>query len=181
MIRSATPTKIIGTLMMISSVAILALFTSTADAVNMLRSNNEDDQSQHHHRRRRLADDSNGMHCGCVECDYNAWHTIAVDSSGAYTCGERIAWLVFAQGMSEYDACTTVGETDFPSECGKCSPVQCTPRSQPRCGCAKCDDIWNADAGDHTCGARITWLQTSKKLAQTLTEEEACRAVGGTQ
>jgi hypothetical protein len=159
------------------SVAMVILFFSAADSINMLRSNdnNNNNYYNHYNNNRRLLTDE-GMHCGCKECDYHAWHVTAVDQDGAQTCGARIEFLVM-EGMIEQEACLEVG-IEFPTECGFCNPVQCTPRPQPRCGCPGCDDDWDVVAGDHTCGARITWLQTTKLLEQTLTEEEACMKVG---
>jgi hypothetical protein len=157
----------------VMAMLLVAIFSASSDAVNMLRS-----QDESSNQRRRLSTDG-GMYCGCMECNYDAWHTPAIDRNGAYTCGARIEHLVLEQGKTEYEACLQVGTTEFPSDCGRCSPVQCTPRPEPRCGCPGCDDIWDVAAGDHTCGARITWLQTSKMLQQTLTEEEACIKVGG--
>ncbi|KAG7349166.1 glycosyl hydrolase family 81 protein [Nitzschia inconspicua] len=167
-------TLLLATNLGMNALVLVGIFSSAVNAVQMLRS------KDNHQRLRRVSADA-GIHCGCMECDYNAWHTLAVDSNGAFTCGARIAYLVYESGMTEEQACVQVGQNEFPSECGSCSPVQCTPRTTPRCGCPYCDDIWEADADDHTCGARITWLQTSTAIQETFTEEEACRAVGGDQ
>jgi hypothetical protein len=140
-----------------------------------LRSSNFDTKQQP-----RLLSQDGGRHCGCMECDYDAWHTLAVDnvSSGEqHSCGSRVEYLMFG-GMTEEEACIQVASTEFPNQCGKCNPIACTARPDPRCGCHKCVDVWNDVADSHSCGARITFLQTSKLLEDTLTEEEACIQVG---
>jgi hypothetical protein len=49
------------------------------------------------------------------------------------------------------------------------------PSSSP-CGCKTCtDEILNIMAGDHSCGARINWLQS----ALSKSEEEACIQISG--
>ena len=46
------------------------------------------------------------------------------------------------------------------------------------CGCLSCDAAaWQKIAGDYSCGARITWLQTT----QNLSEREACTKVAGAE
>lgn len=45
---------------------------------------------------------------------------LATDSSGTYSCGERIAWLKTNNGMSDSDAREQVAQ-EFPSICGTCS------------------------------------------------------------
>ena len=45
-----------------------------------------------------------------------------------------------------------------------------------KCGCEECTtEVWNAMAGEYTCGERIEWLQGS----QGLSEIDACRKVAG--
>ena len=45
------------------------------------------------------------------------------------------------------------------------------------CGCKQCtDEVLNTMAGDHTCGARISWLQSLG--GGSMTEEEACVKIG---
>lgn len=47
--------------------------------------------------------------------------------------------------------------------------------AQPLCNCALCDE--NAMAGDYTCGARISYLQTPRGGGKS--EVEACSQIGG--
>ena len=149
--------------------------TTTTSMKTMLRStngNNNNDQQ-------RFLSVDGGMHCGCMECDYDAWHTLAADDiSGEHTCGSRIEFLMFTGLLGEEEACLQVSNVEFPTQCGKCNPVSCTKRPTPRCGCPSCNDVWDDIADSHSCGSRITFLQTSKLLEQTLTEEEACIKVG---
>ena len=44
--------------------------------------------------------------CGCVSCTQEIWDTLATDSSGTFTCGDRITWLQKAEGYDEASACT---------------------------------------------------------------------------
>jgi len=144
--------------------SIFLLFRSCAEATKLLRSPSRD-----------LSTDG-GMHCGCEECSYDAWNTL--DAEGERTCGSRIEFLVLG-GMTEEDACIQVAQDELPSECGLCNPLTCTRRQTPRCVCPECDTVWDTIADDYTCGSRITFLQTSQLLIETLTEEEACARVGG--
>lgn len=115
-----------------------------------------------------------GMHCDCEECNYDVWHTTALDSVGNYTCGSRIEWVSLGTGLSQEESCLHIASKEFPVECGACDPATCTRRGTPRCGCEACEAVWNVLAGDYTCGSRITWLQTSKLAGDLLSEEEAC-------
>jgi len=46
------------------------------------------------------------------------------------------------------------------------------------CGCLSCNNAaWDAIAGDYSCGARITWLQTTHNFS----EREACSKVAGAE
>jgi hypothetical protein len=115
---------------------------------------------------------SQGTHCGCAGCNLDAWNALA----GEVSCGARIAWLQ-AGGKGERAACEIVSNVEFKNECGACDPSKCPLRTTPRCGCAECEAIWDVQADSHSCGARITWLQTSSLLPKMLTEEEACLKV----
>ncbi|KAL3919105.1 MAG: hypothetical protein SGILL_003921 [Bacillariaceae sp.] len=116
---------------------------------------------------------SPGAHCGCEGCNLDAWHAPAAEA----TCGGRIEFLVFG-GMPEREACELVADVQFVDECGACNPNKCPIRSTPRCGCEACEVVWDVVADEHTCGARITWLQTSKFLEDLYSEDEACAKVG---
>jgi hypothetical protein len=128
--------------------------------------------------------------CGCDECTDVVLNTIA----GDYTCGARINWLQTVGGgsKSEEEACIQISGGEFDGICGpKCDPARCNkttpsptvaPSSKPSvfipspCGCKTCTvEILNTMAGDHTCGARIYWLQS----ALSKSEEEACIQISG--
>ena len=90
------------------------------------------------------------------------WDALA----GDYSCGSRISWLQSAQGYSESGACATVA-SEFPDIC-PCD-VGVT-----YCGSNSCtQQVWDALAGDYSCGSRISWLQS----AQGYSESGACAAV----
>jgi hypothetical protein len=116
---------------------------------------------------------SPGAHCGCESCNLDAWNTIA----GEPSCGARIEWLQ-AGGKTERAACEIVAQVEFREECGACNPQECPLRTTPRCGCQECEAVWDVRVDGHSCGARITWLQTSSLLEARFTEEEACLKVG---
>mmetsp|Transcript_12371 Transcript_12371/g.26049 ORF Transcript_12371/g.26049 Transcript_12371/m.26049 type:complete len:476 (+) Transcript_12371:192-1619(+) len=70
--------------------------------------------------------------CSCAECTTEIWDSPATDSAGhSYTCGQRISWLMTADGgsLSERDACIQVAGVEFASgPCGpKCNPFDCDP------------------------------------------------------
>lgn len=97
--------------------------------------------------RRRLA----GLDCEDV------WDVAATDSSGTWTCKQRIDWLA-SNGRSDTDAKAQVAQ-EFPDLCGPCDPD-----SLPAPGTERtCEDVWNIPAvdrnGDWTCGERINYLQ----------------------
>jgi len=103
--------------------------------------------------------------------------------------------------LSEEEACIRIGGDEFPEMCGPCDPTTCqhgseipsidptttsssAPSKSPSakltnsCGCDSCtESILNTLAGDHTCGSRINWLQSS--AGGLLSEEEACIRIGG--
>ena len=100
--------------------------------------------------------------------------------------------------LCPYSKITEVCGDEFSNVCGdECNPSQCgsggggvggggvppaptpPPPSPPSstgafCGCSTCSQtVWDAFAGDYTCGARITWLQNSQGYG----EDKACSAV----
>jgi hypothetical protein len=140
--------------------------------------------------------------CGCKQCTDEVLNTMA----GDHTCGARISWLQSPGGgsMTEEEACVKIGRDEFGGICGICDPTRCnnngspstssptrkptespTPQPTPAptlsvpssCGCNQCtDEVLNTMAGDHTCGARISWLQSLG--GGSMTEEEACVKIG---
>jgi len=106
--------------------------------------------------------------------------------AGDHSCGDRINWLQTIGGgsLSESEACVMIGRDEFPEICGPCDPTSCernTPSSSPTvtppCSCLSCtDEILETMAGDHTCGARISWLKSQD--GGSLSEYEACSRVG---
>jgi len=137
----------------------------------------------------------NQFDCGCPKTCTRA---IQLADAHGSTCKSRIKWLVDNLGQSEYDACEQIALTEYPNECGGCSPNLCgasptsapvgvssnstdeqSPSSSksPKCGCeTTCNDaILNANADGYTCGARIDWLVQSMNME----ELEACANVGG--
>ena len=57
------------------------------------------------------------------------------------------------------------------------SPAPTDSPETYHCGCERCtDEVWNADAAGHSCGARITWLQN---VGWSASEREACQRVSG--
>jgi len=123
--------------------------------------------------------------CGCSGCTETVWNTLA----GEFTCGARIEYLQAAYAdtyPTEANACRRVGETEFPDICGSCDPGTCgKPTTDGQgatyCGCPECTQgVWDLDAEDYSCGARITWLLKNDS-ANYPTEEDACRLVAGSQ
>ena len=94
-------------------------------------------------------------------CDWNA---PATDKAGTYTCGQRIDWLKSPNGgsLSDADARRKVAD-EFPDICGSCTG------GGSGGGGTSCASVWNAPAtdkaGTYTCGARITWLQSSAGMS----------------
>jgi len=67
----------------------------------------------------------------------------------------------------------TVAPTQSPTE----TPTESSTDINYRCGCSTCDDsVWNTFAGDHMCGDRISYLQTSG-----FNERDACSKVAGAE
>lgn len=132
-------------------------------------------------------------YCSSESCNQHVWDAVATDSSGNYSCGERITYLQHAFGQTEGLACARVS-FEFPGVC-LCDPPSWaliatpqTPQTQTvvaptangrvHCGCAACtQDVWDANAtdagGSYSCGSRIEWLQTQ----QGYEVEEACATV----
>ena len=42
--------------------------------------------------------------------------------AGAFSCRDRITFLIDSLGLVQFDACTTVTVVEFPNECGLCDP-----------------------------------------------------------
>jgi len=47
-------------------------------------------------------------YCGVDCCTEDVWNTLATDSDGTYTCGDRIKWLQSNRGYEESEACAKV-------------------------------------------------------------------------
>jgi hypothetical protein len=123
--------------------------------------------------------------CGCSGCTDTVWERDA----GDFKCGARIEYLqaAFANTYpTEQDACRRVSGIEFPDICGPCDPTSCGAapaivEDTTYCGCPECtNDIWDLDAEDYSCGARITWLLENESATYP-TEEDACRLVAGNQ
>ena len=134
---------------------------------------------------------ANAAYCGCNSCTEDVWNSIATDSAGSYTCGDRINWLQTAMSYSGADACAKVSDEFLDGPCGPvCDPSKCTapptdaPSTQPTtppttyCGYDTCTkEVWDTLATDSdgtwSCGDRISWLQS----AQDQSESQACNQV----
>ena len=113
---------------------------------------------------------------------------LSADASG-YTCMSRIKWLIDSQGVTEQQACYSVGAFEFPSECGACSPKKppVIKQQKPKtnlpgvisCGHpATCTGkALNQLAAGYTCLARMTWLMTVRKF----NELDACALVSAVE
>ena len=114
--------------------------------------------------------------CGCSTCTAESLAQAATDSTGTFTCRERIAWLLTDMGMTEQGACRRVG-LEFPDVCGvSCNPDVCS--SPMDCGCpSTCTaEVLNSIAGpefdgDYSCRARIDWLMDTTSMDM----DAACR------
>lgn len=75
-----------------------------------------------------------------------AWNRVATDRAGSFTCGQRIEWLMSADGggIGRVDAMDRVS-AEFPSLCGRC---------------ASCNVMLTLSAGGFTCSQRIQWLMS---------------------
>merc|ERR1712093_515012 len=62
--------------------------------------------------------------------DDNVWNSLATDSSGTYSCGNRISWLQTTSGNTEEEAKNLVA-TEFPSICGACKTFDPNPTLSP--------------------------------------------------
>jgi len=104
-----------------------------------------------------LDDSSTGVDGSCED----AWDTVATDSAGSYTCGDRIEWLTTTDGGSfSLDEAKKRVASEFPSKCGACGRT--------------CEDVWDHlatdSAGTFSCGSRIEWLTTADGGSLTLDE-----------
>ncbi|KAL7534117.1 hypothetical protein ACHAWF_008469 [Thalassiosira exigua] len=66
--------------------------------------------------------------CGCQSCT-QAWDAAASDSSGSYSCGDRITYLKNNMGYPEDYACAKVA-SEFPQVC-PCDPATCSNAPPP--------------------------------------------------
>eukprot|EP00934_Nitzschia_sp_Nitz4_P003868 Nitzschia sp. Nitz4//scaffold135_size62275//59//478//NITZ4_006342-RA/size62275-processed-gene-0.13-mRNA-1//-1//CDS//3329535539//3858//frame0 len=82
-------------------------------------SNNNDD---------RALQPTESSSCYCESCTTSVLEQMA----DGHTCGNRMAWLQEAMGLSEVDACQVVAGVEFPDECGACDPTKC--QAQQICG-----------------------------------------------
>jgi beta-glucanase (GH16 family) len=120
--------------------------------------------------------------CGCAEtCTASVLDKIATDTSGSFSCRDRITWQLENLLYSEEDACAT-SSREFPDTCGQgCNPYTCEGRSIEvvDCGCgsqcvAALDNMATDVSGSFSCHNRMLWLM--EFLGRT--EEEACAQVG---
>jgi beta-glucanase (GH16 family) len=116
--------------------------------------------------------------CGCAEtCTASVLDQIATDTTGSYSCRDRITWQLENLLYSEEDACAT-SSREFPDICGKgCNPYTCNGQyiDVVDCGCgsqcvAALDNMANVS---FSCRDRMLWLM--EFLGQT--EQEACAQV----
>jgi len=42
--------------------------------------------------------------------------------AGAFTCGDRMSWMIDFQGLPQWQACRRVAGLEFPNQCGGCNP-----------------------------------------------------------
>ena len=109
--------------------------------------------------------------CGCTSCTQEIWNRPADE----FTCGGRIQTLIMKENYEEVDACReTVNE--YPFACRECHPEKCDDQAPAACGCESCtEDVWNEEAGEYTCGARVQYLQSED--GGTMAEEDSCRKI----
>jgi hypothetical protein len=71
----------------------------------------------------QVEDYKDHYHCDCITCNDDSWTTEADGS----TCGDRIEWLQRTDGsnMGYLEACQTIGNNEFPTQCGGCDPTTC--------------------------------------------------------
>ena len=67
-----------------------------------------------------------------VDCHTPATCTedILDNLAGKHTCRERINWLIYSEGYSQWEACSRVGGMEFVAACGPCAPGL-NPRFHP--------------------------------------------------
>jgi len=110
---------------------------------------------------------------------------LSTQASGV-TCLARMQWLTDTQGMTESQACYSVGALEFPSQCGACAPKKAPPTpvrgaesnlpGVVSCGRTSCTGaVLNTLADGYTCLARMAWLMT----VQGQSEKSACSIVAG--
>lgn len=59
-----------------------------------------------------------------ISCNHPTTCTATVlrTMAGAFSCGDRINWLMSSEGLSEAQACMVVAVNEFPNACGGCNP-----------------------------------------------------------
>ena len=82
--------------------------------------------------------------CGC---NTSCTDDVLLRDAMGFTCGHRIKWLIHSANRSEFDACTTVGEMEFPMQCGPCNPNRCGGHDA---GSATDDFISEHGSGDYS-------------------------------
>jgi len=92
--------------------------------------------------------------CGCATTCTNEILNVVADGS---TCGARIDFLVWSDGMEKSAACAQIGGMEFPTECGGCDPARCvnvanlptSPKEKPNLDDGECgpcpDEVCNSD------------------------------------
>jgi beta-glucanase (GH16 family) len=124
-----------------------------------------------------------GIDCGCGNnCNSSVLDEVATDSSGSYSCRDRIQWLMTMTLKSEQESCAQVA-TEFPSVCSQgCNPSFCNrpaTATVTNCGCQQqCDDsalsqLATDEDGSFTCRSRISTIMDTVGVV----EETACKLV----
>jgi beta-glucanase (GH16 family) len=107
-----------------------------------------------------------GFDCGLPNtCLVSALNKYAGDAR----CGSRIQFLI-ENGLVEEDACRQIAVTEFPNECGGCSPSQVLDCGVPET-CTQ--SVLEAIAQGFPCGDRISFLIKNKGLSVT----DACAQI----
>ena len=120
----------------------------------------------------------NLTNCGCTQCTATILDQVAADSTGSYTCRERITWVLNNSGYSEAQACAVVSR-QFPDVCGQgCNPYTCDGQTATvtDCGCGSaCSASLHQIAAGSSCLDRMVWVMENFGS----TEKDACVQVSG--
>ncbi|KAL9179269.1 hypothetical protein ACHAXT_008559 [Thalassiosira profunda] len=144
-------------------------------------------------------------YCGCETCSEAVWNAPATDSSGSFSCGSRITWLL-GNGYDEAGACDKVA-AEFPGLCtcdfDCAAPVgpSSTPSKKPTalpsvspsqrptqepspeqltryCNCQTCTEaVWNTPATDSSGTHSCGGRITWLQNVQGYSEPDACEKV----